>query len=188
MPPSRPSVAGPAGPDIRYGEIASPFGRCFVAAGPGGVCRLAFLDEGESLVPHENSLQAGWPGAVPAGAAWLAELAARIFPPEGAHAAAPPRVLLRGSDFRVRVWRALQAIPAGTLCSYSDVAAAVGAPRAVRAVASAIAANEVGWLVPCHRVIRASGDVGQYRWGAGRKRQMIAWEARCAGGSARHGD
>ncbi len=183
MPPVSPAVAGTAGQEIRYGEIPSPFGRCFVAAGAAGVCRLAFLDEGDSLLPHEASLRAAWPGAAPAGDdAWLAALGARIFPAEGTPAAPPP-VLLRGSEFRIRVWQALQAIPAGILCSYRDVAAAIGAPRATRAVASAIASNEIGWLVPCHRVIRANGDVGRYRWGDERKRRMIAWEAgRYAGG------
>lgn len=173
---TRPVLPDVACRDVRYGEIASPFGRCFVAAGPQGVCRLAFLDDGESPVPHEASLRADWPGAAPAAdEAWLAALAARIFPADG-NWPAPP-LLLRGSEFRIRVWRALQSIPAGTLCSYSDVAAAIGAPRAVRAVASAIAANEIGWLVPCHRVIRADGGYGHYRWGDQRKRGMIEWEA-----------
>lgn len=176
MPAVRPFPAEPACQDIRYGEMASPFGRCFVAAAPQGVCRLAFLDDGEAPAPHAASLRADWPGAAPSvDEAWLAALAARIFPADGSWPAPP--LLLRGSEFRIRVWRALQAIPAGTLCSYSDVAAAIGAPRAVRAVASAVAANEIGWLVPCHRVIRADGGYGHYRWGDQRKRRMIEWEA-----------
>ncbi|WP_039756291.1 MGMT family protein, partial [Chromobacterium haemolyticum] len=75
-----------------------------------------------------------------------------------------------------QVWRALLSIPYGGFASYGQIAAAVGRPRAARAVGSAVGANPVAWLIPCHRVIRAEGALGEYRWGAERKVELIGWE------------
>ena len=99
----------------------------------------------------------------------------RIFSREPGAEALP--VMVRGTNFQVRVWEALLRIPSGQLQSYADVAAAAGAPRASRAVGSAVGANPVGFLIPCHRVIRQSGIVGEYRWGTARKKAMLAWES-----------
>ena len=82
-----------------------------------------------------------------------------------------------GSNFQVQVWRALLRIPYGELRSYRQVAAQVGRPRAARPVGSAIAGNPIGYLIPCHRVLRSSGEIGGYHWGTERKAAMIAWEA-----------
>jgi AraC family transcriptional regulator of adaptative response/methylated-DNA-[protein]-cysteine methyltransferase len=101
--------------------------------------------------------------------------ARRIFHPRRR----PERLILdlRGSNFQIKVWEALLRIPPGALASYGDVAAAIGRPSATRAVASAVARNPVSYLIPCHRVIRASGAFGEYRWGAARKQAIVAWEA-----------
>ena len=88
----------------------------------------------------------------------------------------------RGTDFQRRVWRALLRIPSGRVTAYGQLADAIGAPGAARAVGSAVGANELAWLIPCHRVIRRTGAAGEYRWGAARKKAMIAWEA--SGGAA----
>ncbi|RME72377.1 MAG: methylated-DNA--[protein]-cysteine S-methyltransferase, partial [Verrucomicrobia bacterium] len=85
-------------------------------------------------------------------------------------------VLVRGTNFQINVWRALLRLSPGTLTTYSHIAAAAGRPHAVRAAASAIGANPVAWLIPCHRVIRAEGTLGGYRWGLERKTAIIAWE------------
>jgi AraC family transcriptional regulator of adaptative response/methylated-DNA-[protein]-cysteine methyltransferase len=84
---------------------------------------------------------------------------------------------LIGTEFQLKVWQALLQIPEGVLVTYSDVAAAAGNARAIRAAASAVAQNPVGYLVPCHRVIRKSGAWGEYGWGAARKRMLIEYEA-----------
>ena len=84
---------------------------------------------------------------------------------------------VRGTAFQQRVWRALQAIPAGTTASYAELAAAIGAPRAVRAVAGACAANPIAVAIPCHRVIRKGGGLSGYRWGVERKRALLKREA-----------
>jgi AraC family transcriptional regulator of adaptative response/methylated-DNA-[protein]-cysteine methyltransferase len=91
------------------------------------------------------------------------------------------KLLLRGSAFQLKVWEALLAIPSGEIRSYQEVAAGLGDPAATRAVASAIARNSIGYLIPCHRVIRASGEFSRYRWGGERKQAMIAREAGMAG-------
>ena len=83
---------------------------------------------------------------------------------------------LRGTAFQIRVWRFLLGIPAGQAVSYTELAAGIGAPRAVRAAASACAANRVAVLVPCHRVLRSDGGLGGYRWGLERKRTLLARE------------
>ena len=90
---------------------------------------------------------------------------------------APMRLWLKGTNFQIKVWEALLRVPEGGLVSYARLARAAGMPTAVRAVASAVAANPVAWLVPCHRVIRSSGVLGQYRWGPERKAALIGWEA-----------
>jgi AraC family transcriptional regulator of adaptative response/methylated-DNA-[protein]-cysteine methyltransferase len=110
-----------------------------------------------------------------------APVASRIFAalevrdPEGL---VPLGLLVRGTNFQVKVWRALLQIPVGSVASYEDIATAIGAPAAVRAVGTAIGRNPVAFLIPCHRVIRTTGALGGYRWGLPRKRAMLAWEAR----------
>jgi AraC family transcriptional regulator of adaptative response/methylated-DNA-[protein]-cysteine methyltransferase len=98
----------------------------------------------------------------------------------GASSSSDPRplpLLLSGTNFQIRVWEALLRIPAGVVRSYGDVARSLGRPEATRAVGSAIGANRISYLIPCHRVIRGTGTLGGYRWGASRKRAMLAWEA-----------
>ncbi len=89
----------------------------------------------------------------------------------------PLRRVLRGTHFQITVWETPLRTGTGDLVTYADLAQAIGQPRAARAVGSAVAANLIGYLIPCHRVIRGSGDTGQYRWGAARKQAMLGWEA-----------
>ena len=87
---------------------------------------------------------------------------------------------LRGTNFQIQVWRALLRIPFGSLTTYQHLAQALGKPTAARAVGNAVGNNPVGYLIPCHRVIRGSGELGGYRWGLDRKAALIGWEAaRC---------
>lgn len=120
------------------------------------------------LIGDAQSLQRTvFQGALP-----RAQITAEPLPmPWGGHKAL--RLLLRGTDFQMSVWRALAELPRGTSVSYTDLAARVGRPRAIRAVASAVAANPVPMLLPCHRVIRRDGHTGQYIGGAARKRRLL---------------
>jgi AraC family transcriptional regulator of adaptative response/methylated-DNA-[protein]-cysteine methyltransferase len=93
-------------------------------------------------------------------------------------------LLLRGTNFQVKVWEALLRIPSGSLTTYGDVARAIGKPSAARAVGQAVGANAIAYLIPCHRVIRASGEVRDYRWGKTRKQAILGWEAARRSGGA----
>ena len=91
---------------------------------------------------------------------------------------------ITGTAFQQRVWQALRAIPTGRTASYADIAAAIGAPRAVRAVASACKSNPVALVIPCHRIVRSDGGISGYRWGVERKRALVAREATAPSGRA----
>jgi AraC family transcriptional regulator of adaptative response/methylated-DNA-[protein]-cysteine methyltransferase len=161
---------------IGYGTTDTPFGRAFIAATPRGIVKLAFLDQAGAAAPLQ-ALSAAWPGARLDAADGLARaLGERVFS-RARHVAAPLSVVVRGTNFQVSVWRALLEIPPAAFAAYGDVATAIGRPRAVRAVGTAVGANPCAFLIPCHRVIRGSGELGGYRWGETRKRAINAWEA-----------
>lgn len=166
-----------AGLTIRFGVHPSPFGPCLVAVTERGLCGLTFLSfEGKSAALAD--LARRWPAATireaPAATRPLAE---KIFA-TGVGAADPPIDLyVRGTRFQIQVWEALLRIPPGSVASYEAVAERIGAPTAARAVGAAVAQNPVAFLIPCHRVIRKSGVIGPYRWGAARKKAILGWEA-----------
>ncbi|MPN07209.1 Bifunctional transcriptional activator/DNA repair enzyme Ada [bioreactor metagenome] len=87
-----------------------------------------------------------------------------------------PQLLLHGTSFQQTVWKVLMTIPEGTICTYKEIAEAIGKPKAVRAVGTAIGANPISYMIPCHRVIRSDGKLGGYRWGLERKVQMLKAE------------
>ena len=163
-----------AGWNIRGGFAGSPFGTCLIAESPRGICHLSFIEDSERSLESDR-LREIWKNAhLRLDDTWAATKAVEIFSKSGERV--PLRVLVRGTDFQVRVWRALLAIPAGRLLSYGRLADAVGQPSAARAVGSAVGANEISFLIPCHRVIRETGVIGEYRWGTWRKRAMLGWE------------
>lgn len=165
---------GGAGVTVDWGQADTPFGPALVAWTPRGLCYLAFLD-GDTALRHQE-LCAAWPAArLQCDEAGAQRLMEQVFPatpqPGRLH------LLLRGTNFQLKVWEALLRLPPGRRVSYTQLAALAGVPRAQRAVGSALAANQIGWLIPCHRVIRESGDSGNYRWGSERKAAMLTWEA-----------
>ena len=171
---------GGRGETIRYAIVETSLGPALAAATDRGLCALQF-DAGPDW------LAARFPRArvEPAGPERAAALAAAAAVADGAAADGAASALpldLRGTAFQERVWSALRAIPAGTTASYAEVAEAIGAPRAVRAVAQACAANPVAVAVPCHRVVRADGGLSGYRWGPARKAALLAREAAVASG------
>ena len=176
------------GLQIDCGLGPTPFGSALLGWTGQGVCHLAFeIGEAGRLT---DALARAWPQATlrrddEAAARWLAA----IFEPSsspatvagrwGAGGLAPhrhPQLLLRGTPFQLRVWQALLQTPSGQTLRYADLAERLGAPRSARAVGSALAANTIGWLVPCHRVVPGSGGVGHYRWGSARKMAMLVHE------------
>jgi AraC family transcriptional regulator of adaptative response/methylated-DNA-[protein]-cysteine methyltransferase len=168
--------SGGAGWTISFGFAESPFGKCLIAENPRGLCHLSFVENEKSALA---GLQNGWPEAkLERGDAAAEKVAERIFRPRaGSETGAPLRAFVRGTPFQVRVWRALLQVPPGTLTSYGRLANSIGKPTVSRAVGAAVGQNPLAYLIPCHRVIRETGVVGDYHWGATRKRAMIAWES-----------
>ena len=167
--------AGGEGWTITAGFADSPFGTCLIAASPRGICRLEFV-ENRNRDDIEQQLLTEWPNAeVRWNGSTATDIARSVFQQPN-QAGQTLQCFVKGSQFQVRVWRALLSIPSGQLATYQRIAAAIGQPEASRAVGAAIGSNPVGYLIPCHRVIRKTGVVGQYRWGETRKRAVIARE------------
>ena len=164
-----------AGLAISWGVHASPYGDCLLGLTPRGVCALELLQP-ESEREALARLRSLWEYAQLVHAPQLtAPVAARIFGPH-TQRQAPLAVLVKGTNFQIKVLEALLRVPAGAITSYARLAERVGQPRAARAVGSAIAANPIAYLIPCHRVIRNTGAFGDYRWGALRKRVLVSAE------------
>ena len=160
---------------ISWGVHASPFGDCLLALTPRGVCALEFLQpetQDEALARLRDSWENAELAHEPER---TAAVAARIFAAAG-EGKQPLALLVKGTNFQIKVWEALLRIPAGAATTYAHIAANLGQPRAARAVGSAVAANPIAYLIPCHRVIRNTGAFGDYRWGALRKRALLARE------------
>lgn len=171
---------GGRGMQIRYTVADSPFGRLLVAATDKGICAVS-LGDGDRMDgddPLEAELRREYPNAdVERDDAALRPWLDAVLPAlDGSAGASELPLDLQATAFQWRVWRALQEIPRGETRSYGEVAAALGRPGAARAVAQACASNRVALVVPCHRVVRGDGDPGGYRWGAERKRRILARE------------
>lgn len=157
---------------IEYGFHDTPFGECFIAHTEKGICSLSFVDKNREEVLTEFTMQ--WQNAeIKNDQRSTKELIRQLFEPVHGNQI---KLLLKGSKFQIKVWEALLKIPFGSVSTYRHIAAAVGQPGALRAVGSAVGANPVAFIIPCHRVIRSEGLIGQYHWGATRKKAMIGWE------------
>ena len=168
--------SGGKGWTIVAGFAETPFGACLIAESPRGICHLAFVDSGERDAAWAE-LRESWPNAeLRRNDSAAAKLASQIFTRRGRRSRRPLRALVRGTPFQLRVWRALMQVPPGHLTSYGRLAARLRMPSAARAVGSAVGANSLAYLIPCHRVIRETGAVGEYRWGDMRKRALLMWE------------
>ena len=171
------------GQTIRYVTVATSLGWALVAASTRGICMTALGDDRDRLAAMVRQRFAA--ATIIAEDAGLADWAERIVRFIAAPGQVPDLPLdIQGTAFQARVWRALQKIPAGATASYREIAAAIGQPKAVRAVAQACATNRLALLVPCHRVIRSDGELGGYRWGLERKRALLAGERAAAGDAA----
>lgn len=160
---------------IYYGTCNSWLGDIFLAATEQGICNLSFMDRPDQT-QHLERLSKLWPAAtLLQSCPPQVELVRDMFAGND-HLSKPISVHVRGTDFQVKVWRALLKIHSGYLSSYGQLAKYIGNPKAARAVGSAVAANPVALFIPCHRVIRQGGDIGGYRWGLQRKRKLLSWE------------
>jgi AraC family transcriptional regulator of adaptative response/methylated-DNA-[protein]-cysteine methyltransferase len=168
------------GAGVRYGFIPTPFGTALLASTARGVCHLSFVEPGGEAAARAE-LAADWPRArLTRDDAAAESVAGRIWasgsPGEDRSSSLLP-VAVPGTNFQLKVWQALLALPAGAHTSYEALAVTAGVPGSARAVGGAVGANPVAWLIPCHNVLRKDGQLGGYHWGEPRKRAMLAWDA-----------
>jgi AraC family transcriptional regulator of adaptative response/methylated-DNA-[protein]-cysteine methyltransferase len=158
------------------GQWASPFGQAFVCFSSKGINSLEFETEKLNYQQWRQGILQLYPkvqlteSSVQAG-----QLIQKIFSPHDNNLM-PHGLHLRGTDFQLQVWQALVNLPPGHLSSYQQIAAFIGKPSASRAVGSAVAKNPIAYLIPCHRVIQATGELGNYRWDSTRKKALHIWE------------
>ena len=162
---------GAAGVTIRWAHVPSQFGEALVMATDRGICGLGFTEEfGRDWAMAD--MCARWPEAT-----FVQDAGALASMVNAAIGGGQTRLHLIGAPFQIKVWEALLQVPSGRVTSYSEIAAAVGHPAAMRAVGTAVGRNPISFLVPCHRALRKSGALGGYHWGLPVKRAMLAWEA-----------
>jgi len=168
-------ASGGAGLKIFWGWFNSPFGAVLVMGTDKGICGLSLAAEmGEDAAKAD--LLARWPSAT------FAENPKRLRPWVLAafgmdRTLEPAPLYLIGAPFQIKVWEALLKLPEGHVTTYGEIAKAIGTPKAVRAVGTAVGRNPIGYLIPCHRVLRKSGELGGYHWGLPIKRAMLGYEA-----------
>jgi len=160
---------------IEYGIHETPFGRCLIGVTERGISWLSFIQSDEDPRHELEKMKLHWHNSVFHENQELTEaMVDRIFGvnKEGKKL----HVLVKGTNFQVKVWEALLRIPMGNVLTYQDVAKTIQSPQAMQAVGSAVGANHIAYLIPCHRVIRKDGILGEYRWSSSRKKGIIGWE------------
>jgi len=173
--------SGGAGLVITFGLHDSPFGCALIASTARGICALHFLERASEQAAADF-LGRQWAKAhVKLDRNHARELGNRIFDPLTAPKGKPMALLVKGTNFQMQVWRALLELPVGALTTYGEFATRLRRRGAARAVGAALGANPVACLIPCHRVIRESGQFGGYRWGETRKAAILGWEAARSG-------
>lgn len=169
--------AGGIGLEIHYGVHNTPFGKSLIAITARGICNLHFLDLANEQTP-EQIIRQSWSNAeIIRDRQTTQALCDRIFDSATFKKQQPLTLLVKGTNFQIQVWRALLKIPFGGITTYKTVAEMINRPTATRAVGNAVGKNPIGYLIPCHRVIRGSGKLAGYRWGTERKTALLGWEA-----------
>ncbi len=160
---------------IYFGYHPTPFGLCFIAVAERGICALKFIDEEKSRNEWEIFSRQWNMATIIHDPNFTQEYIAKIF---GSKASGPRnlQVLVKGTEFQIRVWEALVKIPFGSVGSFQQVANMIGQPNAARSVGSAVGSNSILYLIPCHRIISEDGTMGNYHFGKARKQTMIGWE------------
>ena len=159
---------------INYSFAETPFGNIIVASTAKGICHLAFADDERRAL---KELQSQFPKARFKQVVDTIQQNALFIFTQDWKDLSKIKLHLKGTPFQIKVWEALLKIPMGDVSTYSGIANTINNPNASRAVGTAIGDNPVAFLIPCHRVIRSTGDFGQYHWGSIRKTAMIGWEA-----------
>ena len=161
---------------IHYGFHATLFGECLLAVTDRGICGLSFVAQG-TRTQVLKELRDRWTGATLREAHGMTQpFIDRLFSTPSKKQHTPLQLLLKGTNFQIKVWEALMRIPEGSVVSYEDLARAIGSPKASRAIGNAVGKNPVAYIIPCHRVIRRAGIIGNYHWGPERKKALLGWE------------
>jgi AraC family transcriptional regulator of adaptative response/methylated-DNA-[protein]-cysteine methyltransferase len=160
---------------INYSFADTPFGKVIVASTAKGICHMAFVDDGEEKALEQLKISfpnAGYNQLVDR----IQQNALFIFTQDWSRLD-EIKLHLKGTDFQIKVWETLLKVPPGGLITYASLARKAGSENAYRAVGTAVGSNPVAFLIPCHRVIKSTGEIGQYHWGSTRKNAIIGWEA-----------
>ncbi|WPU95049.1 bifunctional helix-turn-helix domain-containing protein/methylated-DNA--[protein]-cysteine S-methyltransferase [Mucilaginibacter sabulilitoris] len=160
---------------INYSFADTPFGKVIVASTNKGICHMAFVDEGEELALEK--LKANYPNAAYSQLVDRIQQNALFIFTQDWSRLDEIKLHLKGTDFQIKVWETLLKVPPGGLTTYGDLAKKAGFEKASRAVGTSVGNNPVAFLIPCHRVIKSTGEIGQYHWGSARKNAIIGWEA-----------
>jgi len=182
---------------IEYGMHETPFGLCLIGVTERGICWLSFVTSGEDPKVELEKMKEHWHNSIfhhsqsftepfiqkifglPSPQGRGTGPAHRSFSEGGGEGKLP--VLVKGTNFQVKVWEALLRIPMGAVVTYQGIAESIHQPKALQAVGSAVGSNHIAYLIPCHRVIRKDGILGEYRWNSTRKKSIIGWEMAKAG-------
>lgn len=159
---------------LNYSFASTPFGDILIASTPKGICSIEFADDHTEAF---NSLQRKFPRARYCQKCDAIQQNALFIFTQDWSRLNTIKLHLKGTEFQLKVWEALLKIPMGGMTTYGEIAARIDNPKACRAVGTAVGENPVAFLIPCHRVIRASGEIGSYHWGETRKNAIIGWEA-----------
>lgn len=160
--------------NVDYSIFKTPFGLCLVASTKQGICNILFADLKKELLAD---LKSRWPEAILTEKNEAAHAKVEEYF-KGGPSKSKIKVHLHGTDLELKVWEALLAIPSGKTSTYGAIAKKIGKEKSSRIVGRAIGNNPIGYLIPCHRVLKSNGDIGGYRWGIERKKKMLAFEVK----------
>ena len=162
---------------VDYGIHDTPFGRCLIGLTERGICWLSFIPTDGDPESEVNAMKSHWYNSrFQLDTAVTGSVCRRIFQADRYPGKTKLNVFVKGTRFQLKVWEALLRLPAGSLTTYQYIAEDIAQPKALQAVGSAVGANHIAYLIPCHRVIRKDGMLGEYRWEATRKKSIIGWE------------
>ncbi|MEK6781989.1 MAG: methylated-DNA--[protein]-cysteine S-methyltransferase [Bacteroidota bacterium] len=168
---------------IEYGMHETPFGLCLIGVTERGICWLSFISTDEDPKFALEKMKEHWHNSVFHQDQQLTDsFIDQIFNRGGAGAQSKLHIFVKGTNFQIKVWEALLKIPMGGVTTYQGVAESILNPKAMQAVGSAVGSNHIAYLIPCHRVIRKDGILGEYRWNSTRKKSIIGWEMAKASG------
>lgn len=172
-----------SGIQVEYGFHETPFGTCLMGATSRGICWLSFVATDETPAIEMEKMKSHWHRSVfHQNQELTSNSVNRIFQKESQNKKDKLHIFVKGTNFQIKVWEALLRLPMGSVTTYQRIAQKIENPKALQAVGSAVGANHIAYLIPCHRVIRKDGILGAYRWSALRKKSIIGWEMAKAAG------